>query len=78
MYGYLCEYCEGVVRSRQVEREAFKHKNGFIILEDVTIGICSTCGNRYYSANVLHAVHELASGVRQPERMVEVPVGRAA
>ncbi len=55
-----------------------KHKNGFIILEDVTVGVCDSCGNRCYSADVLHAVHELASGSKRPERMVEVPVGRAA
>lgn len=78
MYGYPCEYCEGTVQPRKVEREAFKHKNGFIILEDVTIGICDTCGCRFYSADILHTVHELASGVKQPERMVEVPVGHVA
>ncbi|MDQ3582715.1 MAG: YgiT-type zinc finger protein [Pseudomonadota bacterium] len=39
-----------------MERESFKHKNGFIILEDVTVGVCDHCGNRYYSAELLHAV----------------------
>lgn len=78
MYGYPCEYCKGTVQPREVEREAFKHKKGFIILEDVTIGVCDTCGNRYYSADVLHTVHELASGSRKPERMAEVPVGHVA
>ena len=29
MYEYRCEYCEGTVRSRLVNREAFKHKSGF-------------------------------------------------
>jgi len=37
MYGYPCEYCEGRVQARQVEREAFKHKNGFVILEKILI-----------------------------------------
>ncbi len=78
MYGYSCEYCEGTIHPRRVEREAFKHKNGFIILEDVTVGVCDTCGNRYYSADILHAVHELASGAKEPERLAEVPVGRVA
>ncbi len=78
MYGYPCEYCDGVVQPRKVEREAFKHKTGFIILEDVTIGVCDTCGNRYYSADVLHAVHDLASGTKQPEKMAKVPVGHVA
>jgi YgiT-type zinc finger domain-containing protein len=62
MYGYQCEYCEGTVRPRKIEHEAFKHKNGFIILENVTVGICDVCGNRYYSADIIHAVHENLRG----------------
>jgi YgiT-type zinc finger domain-containing protein len=78
MYGYPCEYCDGTVQPREVQREAFKHKNGFIILEDVMVGVCNICHNRYYSADILHAVEELASGGKKPEKMAEVPVGRVA
>jgi YgiT-type zinc finger domain-containing protein len=46
MYGYRCEYCEGIVQPKRVKREAFKYKNGFVILEDIVIGICDICGNR--------------------------------
>ncbi|MFQ5739320.1 MAG: YgiT-type zinc finger protein [Acidobacteriota bacterium] len=74
MYGYRCEYCEGTVQPRTVERESFKHKNGFIILEDVTIGVCDQCGNRYYGAGILHTVHELATGKRRPDGTEAVPV----
>ena len=74
MYGYQCEYCEGTVKPRRVERESFKHKNGFIILEDVMIGVCDRCGNRYYSADILHTIHELATGKRMPDRTEAVPV----
>ena len=75
MYGYRCEYCEGTVQPRVVKREAFKHKNGFVILEDVTIGVCDSCGNRYYSADILHTVHEIATGKKIAERKEEIPVG---
>lgn len=47
MYGYKCEYCDGTVQPREEKREAFKHRDGFIILEDVVIGVCDECGNRY-------------------------------
>lgn len=77
MYGYKCQYCEGTVRAKTVAMESFKHKSGFIILEDVTIGVCDICGNRYYSAEVLHTAHELATGQRAPERTAEVPVAHA-
>ncbi|MEG4866157.1 MULTISPECIES: YgiT-type zinc finger protein [unclassified Microcoleus] len=74
MYKYRCEYCEGTVQPRTVKREAFKHKNGFVILEDVTIGVCDNCGNRYYSADIFHAVHAVATGTRLPERTEQIPV----
>jgi len=74
MYGYQCEYCEGIVRPRHVGREAFKHKDGFVILEHITIGVCEMCGNRYYTADILHAVHEIATGKKPPERMEAIPV----
>ncbi|MCA9997348.1 MAG: YgiT-type zinc finger protein [Anaerolineales bacterium] len=74
MYGYECEYCEGTVQPRLVAKEAFKHKNGFVILENVVIGVCDNCGNRYYSADILHTVHEIATGKRQPERTAVIPV----
>ena len=74
IYGYRCEYCEGAVEPRTVERESFKHQNGFIILEDVVIGVCNQCGNRYYSADILHAVHDIATGKRTPERTEAIPV----
>ena len=74
MYGHQCEYCEGTVQPRVVKREAFKHKNGFVILENITIGVCDSCGNRYYTAEILHTVHEIAIGEKPPERTEEVPV----
>ena len=74
MYGYKCEYCKGTIHPRSVEQEAFKHKNGFVILENVIIGICDTCGNRYYSADILHAVHDIATGKKKPERTEIIPV----
>ncbi len=77
-YGYRCEYCEGTVRPKRVEREAFKHRDGFIILEDVTIGVCDVCGNRYYSAEILHTVHAIATGTLIPERTEMVPVAHAS
>ena len=52
MYGYQCDYCQGTVQPRTVKREGFKYRDGFVIVEDVTIGVGNNCGNRYYSANI--------------------------
>ena len=72
MYGYKCEYCEGTIQPRPVNREVFKHKDGFVILEDVVIGVYDVCGNRYYTADILHTVHQVAAVTREPERTKQV------
>lgn len=77
-FGYQCEYCEGSVRGKRVEREAFKHKAGFVILEDVEIGICDKCGNRYYTAKTLKQVQAIATGKILPERTEQIPVSHAS
>ena len=76
-YGYGCEYCKGTVRERTVEREAFKHKNAFVILENASIGICDRCGNHYYSAAILRRVQEIATGKTPPDRLEPIPVAHA-
>ena len=76
-FGYQCEYCEGVVGAKRVDREAFKHKTGFVILENVIIGVCEKCGNRYYTAETLKRVHAIATGQVRPERTEQVPVAHA-
>ena len=74
MYGYKCEYCDGVVKERIIKKEVFKHKNGFVMLEDVPVGVCDECGYRYYHSSILKIVEEIANGKRSPERTELIPV----
>jgi hypothetical protein len=76
MYGYQCTYCQRTIQPRLVAREAFKHKYGFVILEHIVIGICDTCGNRYYTEDILHTVHDIATGKRAPKRTEAIPVAQ--
>jgi YgiT-type zinc finger domain-containing protein len=73
-YACPCEHCEGTVRPKKIDREAFKHKKGFIILEGITVGVCDNCGTRYYSAEILHAVHDIATGAKPFDRLEQIPV----
>jgi len=72
-FGYRCEYCEGIVREKHVDREAFKHRKGFVILEGVSVGVCDKCGNRYYSADTLNTTADLSSTIRE-QRQPLLPV----
>ena len=74
MYGYQCEYCDGIVQERTVEREAFKHRNGFVILENVPVGVCDKCGYRYYHSTLLQRVEKIAAKKEFPTRIERVPV----
>lgn len=78
MYNYPCEYCDGTVRPKRVNREAFKHRDGFVIMKDITIGVCDKCGNRYYSADILRRVEAIASGQVPPDSEERVLVGHLA
>jgi len=77
MYGYKCEFCGGTVRKQLVEKEVFKHKNGFVMLEDVPVGICDKCGYRYYHSSILKMVDEIAEGKMSPERTEVIPVAHS-
>ncbi len=77
LFGYSCEYCSGTVKGKLVDREAFKHKIGFVILEQVTIGVCDQCGSRYYTADTLKRVSAIASGKAKRSRTQRVPVAQA-
>lgn len=78
MYGFACEHCEGTVTERRVAREALRHKNSFVILEDVPVGVCDKCGTRYFDASILRRVAEIGRGVTTPIRTVAIPVDRYA
>ncbi len=61
-----------------IEREAFKHRYGFVILEHVQIGVCDTCGYRYYHSTLLYRVEEIAAKKQLAVRMESVPVANFA
>jgi YgiT-type zinc finger domain-containing protein len=74
MYGYKCEYCPGTVRERLVKKEVFRHKTGFVMLENVLVGICDTCGYRYYHSAILKKAEAAALGTEVPDRTESIPV----
>lgn len=78
MYGYKCEQCHGIVQERVVAREAFKHRDSFVILEDVPVGVCDKCGCRYYHSSLVHRVEEIGTRREAPERTEPVPVAAFA
>lgn len=73
-YDFPCEYCDGVVRQRIVDREPVSHHRGIVVLENVPVGVCDHCGAHYNAAAVLKRVESILASPSPPARTIQVPV----
>jgi YgiT-type zinc finger domain-containing protein len=71
--GETCEYCNGVIHEKTVSISR-KTKGKYLLIENVPAGVCSGCGTRYYTANVLKTITETTKGRRRAKREITVPV----
>ena len=71
--GETCEYCGGPIVERRVTLHR-RVKGEYVLIENVPAGVCTQCGTRYYTANVLKTIEESVRGRRKAERKVLVPV----
>ena len=68
-----CEYCDGAIKEKRADLSR-KVKGKYVVIENVPMGVCTECGTRYYSANVLKTIEETLAGRRKAKREVQVPV----
>lgn len=68
-----CEYCDGSIVEKTIDlpRKAGKK---YILIRGVPVGVCTECGTRYYAANVLKNIEEVARGRRQAEQEISMTV----
>jgi YgiT-type zinc finger domain-containing protein len=71
--GEQCEYCKGFIKEKNTELSR-KFKGKYVVIENVPTGVCSECGTRHYTANVLKSIEETLRGRRKAKREVRVPV----
>ena len=71
--GEHCEYCNGLIVEKKVELTR-KVKGKYVLVENVPAGVCTRCGTRCYTANVLKTVQEIVRGRKKAEREETVPV----
>lgn len=71
--GERCEYCGAALEERLVEVYR-KTKQGYALIRHVPAGVCRGCGTRYYAANVLKLVAELAQHHERARQAIQVPV----
>jgi len=67
-----CEYCNGAVRTRRVTVD-LRRGSRFYIFDNVPVGVCSKCGERYYPGRVLEHLDEIAEHGLEGAATVRVP-----
>ena len=67
-----CENCRGTVRRRQVTVDLRQGKR-LCIFENVPVGVCSKCGERYYPGPTLERLDELARHGLRGAKKTPVP-----
>ena len=71
--GETCEYCGGTLVEKFVTLHLQVNGN-HVLIENVPAGVCTQCGTRYYTANVLKTIEEYVRGRQKATREVLVPV----
>ena len=71
--GERCEYCNGLIREKSTDLSR-KIKGKYVVFENVPTGVCTECGTRYYTANVLKSIEETLRRRPKAKREVQVPV----
>jgi YgiT-type zinc finger domain-containing protein len=71
--GEKCECCSGKIVEKLVTLHR-KVKGKYVLIENVPAGVCTNCGMRYFSANVLKSIQESLQGRRKPKREEAVKV----
>ena len=68
-----CEYCDGQVKKQKVRVDHW-WKDKLVVIENVPVGVCSRCGERYYGAEILHRLDRIAQGKVASVRQMKISV----
>ena len=67
-----CEYCNGPVRTRRVTMD-LRRGSRLTVFENVPVGVCAKCGERYYPGTVLERLDEIAEHGLHGAKTLRVP-----
>ena len=68
-----CFYCGGEVEEHYLPR-ALRWQDKWCILEDVPVGVCQQCGEKFLKPEVAKTIDRILQEGKAPLRTLEVPV----
>jgi len=67
-----CDCCGGNVREKRVTVD-MRFKGKLFVFDNVPVGVCQKCGERYYRGPVLERLEELAGHKELFKEKIQVP-----
>lgn len=68
-----CIYCGGKVEERRQCLD-YRYHGQLFIMENVAVGVCSQCGEKFLKADVAKKLERLAAAPQKNQRSVAIPV----
>jgi YgiT-type zinc finger domain-containing protein len=68
-----CEYCNGPIVEKKIDLLR-KVNRKYVLVKNVSAGVCLECGTRYYAANVLKTIDARVRGRGKAEGKILMPV----
>ena len=68
-----CYFCGGEVKEKKLPREIW-HNGQLYIIEDVPMGMCVQCGEKFVHADVAKALDGILAKKTSPQKTIRVPV----
>ncbi|MSQ47826.1 MAG: type II toxin-antitoxin system MqsA family antitoxin [Deltaproteobacteria bacterium] len=69
-----CHFCGGEVAERKVTVDYRWGEELMTVITAVPTGVCETCGEQYFKADVVKAMDKTAHSKRKPLTVLQVPV----
>jgi len=74
----ICNFCGNKNFKKKEVQYIYKHKNQFLIVNNVPCEECEYCGEQYFEAEVLKKIEEefrkIYSKEKQPLKEIKVPI----
>jgi len=68
-----CSCCGGEVKAEKVELD-YRYKGKLYVFENVPVGVCRQCGEKYLTANVAKEIERQILSQKQWKKIISVPV----
>ncbi|MBI1884237.1 MAG: YgiT-type zinc finger protein [Chlamydiae bacterium] len=68
-----CIYCSGAIQEKS-ERLDYRYHGQLFIVENVPVGVCNQCGEKFLTAKTVKKLDKTVSASDKPIKTIAIPV----